>query len=91
MSGIRDEILAVARAADPTGHPKDGVPIHPESVFAALDGINQRRAAGEAIRQEAMLDLAAWIPAALAAGLNVSEISRLAGVTRQTAYAHLGR
>lgn len=91
MTTIYDEIMAVAQAADPTGHPKEGVPVHPESVFGALDGIRQRREAGLRIRTEAMADLAAWVPAARTAGLTMQEIGRLAGVTRGAIYQLAGR
>lgn len=87
MTGIVDEIMAVALAADPTGRPKEGAPVHPESVIGALDGIRQRREAADRIRVDAMSDLAAWLDAARYTGLSVTDIARLSGVSRQTVYA----
>lgn len=86
---IYDEIVEAACRVDPTAAP--GKLNHPDDCRAALERICERRAAGERIRAEAMADLAVWIPAALAAGLTVSEVARLAGVTRQTVYDTLRR
>jgi len=54
-----------------------------------LSRIGVRRAEGERIRAEAMVDLAVWAHRAVAAGVGKSEIARLAGVTRPTVYAIL--
>lgn len=74
---------------DPTGAP--GRVEHPDDCRTVLVRISERRAAGERIRGEAMLDLAVWIPAARAAGLSVVEIASLSGVTRKTVYDTIGR
>jgi len=54
-----------------------------------LSRIGVRRAEGERIRAEAMVDLAVWAHRAVGAGVDKSEIARLAGVTRPTVYAIL--
>jgi len=60
-----------------------------DDARSALAEIGERRAAGERIRANAMLDLERWAPAALDAGLTRVEIARLAGVSRTTVYAIL--
>jgi len=60
-----------------------------EGVRSELSRIGVRRAEGERIRAEAMVDLAVWAHRAVAAGVDKSEIARLAGVTRPTVYAIL--
>lgn len=88
---LYEEIVRHAASLDPTGIPTDGLPVDPDDARQALTRIGERRAAGERIRAEAMLDLARWAPAAQAAGVSVAEIARLAGVTRVTVYATLAR
>jgi len=60
-----------------------------EGVRSELSRIGVRRAEGERIRAEAMVDLAVWAHRAVGAGVDKSEIARLAGVTRPTVYAIL--
>lgn len=58
----------------------------PDTVRERLADIGTRRARGEATSRQAMDDLAGTIEPAIAAGLTIAEIARLAGVTRQTIY-----
>lgn len=92
MTTLYDDIVQAALALGPlSGLPREDHPVHPEDARAALGEIGQVRAAGERIRAEAMLGLAAWAGPARRAGISVAEIARLAGVTRVTVYEQLRR
>lgn len=60
-------------------------------VRADLGEVGSRRAAAEAARAEAMDDLTRLVRTAVDDGVPVAEVARLAGVTRATVYALLGR
>lgn len=79
-----DEITHFAAAADPTGAPRPGQPVHPDDIVTALDRIGQRKAAGELIAADAMRDLRTWLPVALDAGIGKKEAARIVGVSRTT-------
>lgn len=83
---ITTDIVAAARRADPTGRP--AATPHPDDVRAALAALGERIAAAAQIHAEAMQDLGAWIQVADEAGVSVSEVARLAGVSRPTIYQH---
>lgn len=88
----REEVIA-ARDVDvfDTGtSPAGKKSLTPEHCRDGLAEAGTRRALAERLRAEAMLDLSDWIRAAVDAGLDKSEIARLAGVTRQTVYSTLG-
>lgn len=84
-----DEITHFAAAADPTGAPRPGQPVHPDDATTALNRIGQRRAAGELIASAALQDLRTWVPAAISAGLSKTQVADAAGITRRTVYAIL--
>lgn len=85
--GLYDEIVEHAMSVDPTSAPN--VPVHRADAIRALEAIGERRAAGERIRGEAMLDLASWAAAGRDSGLTIAAIARCAGVSRVTVYALL--
>lgn len=89
MGSLYDEIVEHAMTVDPTAVPGEGAAVHVDDARRALTLVGERRAAGERIRAEAMVDLAAWARAAIAAGVTVAEVARLAGVSRVTVYALL--
>lgn len=58
------------------------------------DGLREacaRRTLAEALRADAMADIATWAAAGQHAGLAIAEIARLGGVTRQTVYTLAAR
>lgn len=57
-----------------------------EDVRVGLAEAGRRRADAERARAEAMADLTRWLRRGRGAGLPVTELARLAGVTRQTVY-----
>lgn len=65
--------------------------VSPDSCRDGLREAGARRQLAERLRNDAMLDLADWITVARTHGLEVTEIARLAGVTRQTVYTIIGR
>ncbi len=62
----------------------------PDSARQGIAEAGARRALAEQLRAEAMIDLADWCRAGRRAGLTISEMARLARVTRVTVYAMLG-
>jgi pyocin large subunit-like protein len=62
----------------------------PDSARQGIAEAGARRALAEHLRAEAMIDLADWVRAGREVGLTISEMARLAGVTRVTVYAMLG-
>ena len=62
----------------------------PDSARQGIAEAGARRALAERLRAEAMIDLADWVRAGRGVGLTISEMARLAGVTRVTVYAMLG-
>lgn len=65
------------------------VPAHPEDVREGLTETKRRRAAAERDRAEAMADTREWLAAGHEAGLTVTELAALAGLTRRTVYTVL--
>jgi hypothetical protein len=62
------------------------IPAHPDDVREGLREAAQRKSDAELARADAMLDIGAWLLAGEESGLTVTELARLAGVTRQTVY-----
>jgi len=86
--------LAIVNAAEAQMPPSSlpdpgGTVVEPDTIRQELQWCSDRRAAGERIRAEAMHDLAGWLQHGKRAGLDIKEMARLAGVTRQTVYALL--
>lgn len=60
-----------------------------EQIRQQLDAIGARRREHKRLRAEAAHDARRWIPAAVAAGVPVAEISRRADLTRAAIYTLL--
>ena len=61
-------------------------PIHPDDARQGITEAAERRAQADLDRADATLDLGRWIRAARDAGIGVTEIARLAGVSRRAVY-----
>jgi hypothetical protein len=62
------------------------LPTHPDSAREGLREAAERRKLARRDLQDANLDLSRWISEAQDAGLGVTEIAQLSGITRRAIY-----